>query len=84
MAEHQSPVNERAPDVGIIPDSPAQRRVWDEIKATAQPSTATVLSDASGRWWHAFCARCGWRGQAAKDKPLIQARADQHNAEKHA
>lgn len=49
----------------------------------AEQSTvrAVLLKDASGRWYHGFCERCGWRGQAAKDRKLIQARVDQHNAQ---
>ena len=79
VEHHTAPMS----DLGIIPDSPAQQRLWDEIKATTQPSTATVLSDGSGKWFRAFCARCGWRGQAAKDKREIQARADKHNLDNH-
>ena len=69
-------------DVQPLGDA-AQDRAFAQVRATTPPSLAAVQSDASGHWWHAFCARCGWRGQAAKDKKLIQARADVHNQEKH-
>jgi hypothetical protein len=61
----------------------AKDAFFAQVRADVPPSGASVLSDASGRWFHAFCARCGWRGQAAKDKKLIQARADNHNRTEH-
>ena len=53
------------------------------IKAEETAPKATVHADKSGRWFHAYCQGCGLRGQAAKDKALIQTRVDEHNAAHH-
>ena len=61
----------------------SQARFLAQVKVETPRSGATILSDASGKWFYAFCSLCGWRGQAAKDKALIKTRATAHNEEKH-
>lgn len=64
MVEHSS-----------IPYSEAQARAFDSIERKPGP---IVLADGSGKWFRVFCTRCGLRGQALKDKKMIQERADKH------
>lgn len=61
----------------------ATARLFAQVRAELPPSRAMVLSDASGRWFHWHCGTCERRGQAAKDRKLIQQRADAHNSERH-
>ena len=56
-------------------NSDAQARAFAAIRQESKPGVH-VLSDASGKYFHAFCGRCGWRSTTHQDKtqPGIHAR----------
>ena len=54
-------------------NSAAQDRAFASIKAEPR---VHVISDASGKYFHAYCGKCGWRSTTHQDKtqPGIHAR----------
>lgn len=72
--------NAAAVDVGVIPTSDAQDRLFASVRRETAPSVL-VMADISGKyfWWR--CGRCTRQGVTRLAKARAQHEAAQHNGE---